>query len=281
MAIHNILVWRKKTSIKRRESRTIVRLTSNQRLQHWLLLTSFIALVLSGFALQYPDSWLAALLGGNESLRRVIHRIAAIVMLVVGAYHIAYLALSPEGKRWVRDMIPTRKDVKDLQGNLAFYLGLRDHKPAIGRFGYAEKAEYWAVIWGTFIMGLTGLMIWFKISLFSFLSRGWIDIALAIHFYEAVLATLAIVVWHFYQVIFDPDVYPLNWALVDGKVSAALYKEEHELDYYERLKQQANSADSAQNENPDGETLNEESPTSQPAIGIEAPTPITDTHNNG
>jgi cytochrome b subunit of formate dehydrogenase len=85
-------------------------------------------------------------------------------------------------------------------------------------------------------MGLTGLMIWSKISVFGFLPRWWINIALAIHFYEAVLATLAIIVWHFYQVIFDPDVYPINFAFIDGRVSEESYKEEHEL-AYEQLKQ--------------------------------------------
>ena len=85
------------------------------------------------------------------------------------------------------------------------------------------------------MMGLTGLMIWFKIGLFGFLPRGYIEIALAVHFYEAVLATLAIIVWHFYHVIFDPDVYPVNFAFVDGRMSEELYKEEHELDY-ERIK---------------------------------------------
>ena len=241
MAAHNALVWRKKALARRRQARTIVRLSANQRTQHWLLLASFIALVLSGFALQYPDSWLAWLLGSNEFLRRIIHRVAAIVMLLVGVYHLAYLAFAREGRRWVKDMIPKIKDVKDVFGNLAYYLGTRKNKPKIGRFGYAEKAEYWAVIWGTFIMGLTGLMIWFKIGVFGFLARWWIDIALAVHFYEAVLATLAIIVWHFYHVIFDPDVYPLNWAVIDGKVPEKLYQEEHELDYDE-LKARENAA---------------------------------------
>ena len=94
------------------------------------------------------------------------------------------------------------------------------------------------MVWGTIIMGLTGLMIWFKISVFGFLPRWWIEIALAVHFYEAVLATLAIIVWHFYQVIFDPDVYPINFAFIDGRVSEESYQEEHEL-AYEQLKQQA------------------------------------------
>lgn len=235
MVLHNLLIWRKKLAAKQKQPRTIVRLSPNQRIQHWLLLTSFIALVLSGFALQYPDSWPGWLLGPNEYLRRMIHRVAAVVMLAGGVYHVLYLLLVREGRQWLRDMFPRPKDISDLMGNVSYYLGLRKQKPKIARFGYAEKAEYWAVIWGTLIMGLTGLMIWFKIGIFGFLARWWIDIALAIHFYEAVLATLAIIVWHFYHVIFDPDVYPVNLAFVDGRVSEKYYQEEHELDY-DRLK---------------------------------------------
>lgn len=240
MVVHNALVWRRKAADKRkREQRTIVRLTRNQRIQHWLLLSSFILLVLSGFALQYPDSWLAWLLGSSEFFRRILHRVAAVVMMVTGTYHVLYLALSADGRQWVRDMLPRLKDVKDVVQNFGYYLGLRDARPRIARFGYAEKAEYWAVVWGTIIMGLTGLMIWFKISIFGFLQRWLIDVALAIHFYEAVLATLAIIVWHFYHVIFDPDVYPINFAFLDGRVSEELYREEHELAYEEMQQQKA------------------------------------------
>jgi len=249
MVVHNALIWRKKVVAKRRQARNIVRLSPNQRAQHWLLLTSFITLVLSGFALQYPDSWLAWLLGGSEFLRRIIHRVAAVVMILVGIYHVLYLALSKEGRLWVKDMFPRLKDVRDLIGNFAYYLGVRKEKPKFARFGYAEKAEYWAVVWGTIIMGLTGLMIWYKISVFGFLPRWWIDIALAVHFYEAVLATLAIIVWHFYQVIFDPDVYPVNFAFIDGRVSEESFKEEHEL-AYEQMKEQATQEEGMTEEMP-------------------------------
>ena len=237
MVVHNGLIWIRKAAAKKRQARQIVRLTTNQRAQHWLLLTSFIALVLSGFALQYPDSWLAALLGGSEYLRRIIHRIAAVVMLVVGVYHLVYLAMSKEGRLWLKDMLVRGKDFKDVLGNFRYYLGVSRLKPKIARFGYAEKAEYWAVVWGTIVMGLTGLMIWFKLGIFGFLPRWAIEIALAIHFYEAVLATLAIIVWHFYHVIFDPDVYPLNFAVLDGRVAEEHYREEHELAYEESLKE--------------------------------------------
>ena len=255
MFVHNALVWRKKANEKRREQRTIVRLTRSQRVQHWLLLISFGVLVLSGFALQYPGSWLAWLLGSNEDLRRVIHRAAAVVMLTTGAYHLIYLRFNQEGRSWIKDMAPRWKDVRDVLQNFGFYLGLRAAKPKIARFGYAEKAEYWAVLWGTVVMGVTGLMIWFKLGVSALLPRWWIDVALAIHFYEAVLATLAIIVWHFYHVIFDPDVYPINWALVDGRVSAELYQEEHALDY-ERMK--------------DNEQGEEASSMSQPVVTMDA-----------
>ena len=237
MLVHNALVWGRKVVARKREKRELVRLTRNQRIQHWLLLTSFIALVLSGFALQYPDSWLAAMLGSNEYLRRIIHRVAAVVMLVVGAYHLVYLGITKEGRAWMTDMLIKGKDFRDVLGNFGYYLGVSKAKPKIARFGYAEKAEYWAVLWGTLIMGLTGLMIWFKLGIFAFLPRWTIDVALWIHFYEAVLATLAIIVWHFYHVIFDPDVYPVNFAFLDGRVSEQHYREEHEL-AYEQMQEQ-------------------------------------------
>ena len=129
MVFHNALIWRKKAARRRKEQRTIVRLSRNQRVQHWLLLTSFITLVISGFALQYPDWWLAWLLGSSEVLRRVIHRVAAVVMLVVGAYHIGYLALTSEGRQWVKDMLPKVKDVKDVLQNFTLMIRLPDSRP--------------------------------------------------------------------------------------------------------------------------------------------------------
>ncbi|HET9529526.1 MAG TPA: cytochrome b/b6 domain-containing protein [Blastocatellia bacterium] len=237
MAAHNLLVWARKSAAKRRrEERTIVRMTLRQRVQHWLLLTSFIALVISGFALAYPEGWLAWMLGYSETVRRTVHRVAAVVMLVLGVYHVAYMTLTREGRQGLKDMIPRMKDIRDFVQNVRYYLGARVSRPKFARFGYAEKAEYWAVVWGTVIMGITGLMIWFEVETIRFFPRWIIDVVTAIHFYEAVLATLAIIVWHFYHVIFDPDVYPINWAFMDGRMSEELYKEDHQL-AYEELKE--------------------------------------------
>ena len=181
----------------------------SQRTQHVILALSFIALAVTGFAcsgLWLGRSW-------SQMFRSWSHRIAGVVLLVAGAYHIIYLLTKPEGRQLVKDFLPLRGC-----GDSAKYLtGLSPTKAKIGRFGYAEKMEYWAVVWGTIIMGVTGLMIWFKMDVTKFLPRWAVDVCTTIHYYEAILACLAIVVWHFYHVIFDRETYSLNWACGRGR----------------------------------------------------------------
>ncbi|MHB8519447.1 MAG: cytochrome b/b6 domain-containing protein [Limisphaerales bacterium] len=230
LLVHNILAWRKKIlEIYHTKVRTVVRMNTTQRVQHLILLVSFVILAVTGLALQYPDSWIAWLLGSDETFRRWSHRIAGVVMLVLGGFHVVYVVVTREGRQLLKDFLPAPKDARDLAANARYLLQSRAPKPRFGRFGYAEKIEYWAVVWGTIIMGVTGLMIWFKIDVTRFLPRWAVDVATTVHYYEAILAILAIIVWHFYHVIFDPDVYPFNWAWWDGKVSAHWYREEHPL----------------------------------------------------
>ncbi len=230
MLLHNLVIWRAKAIARHRaEGPLVTRMTTNQRWQHLLLLVSFIVLVVTGFALKYPDSWLAVALGMSERLRSLTHRIAGVVMIGAGVYHIVYIALTRSGRQLIIDFVPQPKDASDAWGTMRYYLGLSPRKPKFSRFTYAEKAEYWALVWGIVLMAITGIMMWAKVSVGDLLARWWVDAATAIHFYEAVLATLAIVVWHFYQVFFDPDVYPMNWAWWDGKMSRKHYEEEREL----------------------------------------------------
>jgi len=231
MLLHNLIIWRRKAVLRRSvEHRLITRMSAQQRIQHIILLVSFFTLVLTGFALKYPDSWFAALLGMNEKVRSITHRVAGIFLITVGVYHIIYIAFTREGRRLLRDCFPVPKDATDAWGTIRYYLGLSRTRPEFARFNYAEKAEYWALVWGLIVMAGTGIMLWAKVVFGNLLPRWWLDIATAIHFYEAILATLAIIVWHFYQVFFDPDAYPMNWAWWDGKMSFEHYREEHGLD---------------------------------------------------
>jgi formate dehydrogenase gamma subunit len=231
MLVHNGLSFGKKIVARYRAAHfTILRMDLSQRIQHIVLAASFIVLAVTGFALKFPDSWLGKAMGSSEAFRRWTHRVAGIVLLAAGAYHLIYLVATRPGRALLKDLFPVKKDLQDLGQNARYLTGMSSAKPKFKRFSYVEKMEYWAVIWGTIIMGVTGLMIWFKIDVTRFLPRWAVDVALTIHFYEAILACLAILVWHFYSVIFDPDVYPLNWACWNGKVTKHWHEEEHPLE---------------------------------------------------
>jgi cytochrome b subunit of formate dehydrogenase len=231
MLLHNLIMWRRKALLARDAShRAVTRMTRQQRIQHLIMLTSFIVLVITGFALKYPDSWFASMLSLGERMRGWIHRIAGAVLIAVGFYHMIYLAITKEGRKLVIDFFPKPKDATDALRTMQHYARLGGKRPEFGRFTYAEKAEYWALVWGLFVMATTGIALWAKVIVGNLLPRWWLDVATAIHFYEAVLATLAIIVWHFYQVFLDPDVYPMNWAWWDGRMSVEHYREEHGMD---------------------------------------------------
>jgi len=231
MLLHNFIIWRAKVIARRKlEHRFVTRMPLHFRWQHAALLFSFFLLVLTGFALKFPDSWFASLLSLGERMRHLLHRIAAVILIGVSVFHFVDAIVTRQGRRLVRDLFPTIDDLKGAWENLTYYLGFSNRKPEFARFNYAEKAEYWALVWGMFVMAGTGIMLWAKVSVGNHLPRWWLDVATAIHYYEAVLATLAIVVWHFYQVFLDPDVYPMNWAWWDGKMSLHHYQEEHGLD---------------------------------------------------
>lgn len=250
MFLHNAVVWRRKMVVRRNSARrTIVRMDARQRLQHWLILSSFITLAVTGFALKYPESPLAWLLGSSEAVRRTGHRVAAIVLLAAGFYHLWYIAASKDGRRLFLDFLPSLQDLRDLKTNLFYHLGWSEQPPRFARFTYGEKAEYLALIWGTFLMAVTGLVMWFKLWAGAWFGGATVDIATAIHFYEAILAVLAILVWHFYQVMFDPDVYPLDWTFWDGRISEERAHHHHPLAYADS--RQDESAADAEGEQPE------------------------------
>jgi len=231
MLLHNFLVWRWTAIQERRLGEPqVVRMTPNQRWQHIVLLSSFFVLVLTGFALKYPDSGFAAFLGMSERVRGITHRVAGVILTCAGFYHLFYMFFWREGRSLVRDMLPVFEDLKDLQSSLLFHLGRSETMPRFRRFNYAEKAEYWALLWGTVIMGVTGVMLWAKVFFGNLLPRWWLDVATAVHFYEALLATLAVVIWHFYHVFFHPEAHGMNWSWWDGNIALSHYREMHPLD---------------------------------------------------
>ncbi len=265
MALHNILDFlkkiRRKLAIQKGEEleiqvahRLYVRMSLHERLQHAVLVLSFVALVVTGFMLRYPEAWwvvgIRQLSSRAFDLRGLAHRVAGVVMLAGGAWHLWYLAFTRPGRRLFMDLLPRWNDVTDPWKVLKYNLGLAPDKPAFGRFCYIEKAEYWALVWGTLLMGATGAILWFENASMGWFTKLGFDAARTVHFYEAVLATLAIIVWHLYFVIFNPDVYPMNLAWLTGRMSEKEMMEEHPLQLEEMKATERAAEDSPDADDP-------------------------------
>jgi thiosulfate reductase cytochrome b subunit len=178
-------------------------------------MASFPTLVVTGFALKYPESWWAKPLLMWESstgVRGGLHRTAAIAMIAAILFHFVHLALKRKDRSFVWAMIPTIEDASDMLHVFRFNLGFTKEEPQFAKFNYAEKMEYWAFMWGTMVMALSGFLLWFNNFTLRHFPKWVSDAATAVHWYEALLATFSILIWHFYLVIFDPMVYPMDTA---------------------------------------------------------------------
>jgi cytochrome b subunit of formate dehydrogenase len=205
------------------------RMNANAIFQHSILIVSFGVLVLTGFALRYSDAWLFTTMfgwDGGFGVRGVIHRVAAGLFVFSILWHMLFLR-THDGSAFRRGMWPSMKDVREFWQTMQFNLDRRSEKPALGRFSFMEKAEYWALVWGSVVMVLTGFFLWFDNLAVRLFPKGFLDVMLVIHFYEAWLATLAIAIWHSYGTVFKPGVYPGNPSWYTGTMPREMYEEEH------------------------------------------------------
>jgi len=213
-------------------TRFFQRFTLNQRLQHVILLISMILLIITGLPLKYSDSGISQalvnLMGGWE-MRAIIHRIGAVLLGGLGIYHvIMYLVFA---RKRPYKIMPRKKDFKDFVQQVKYYFGKAEH-PKYDRYTWREKFEYWAVFWGTLIMGVTGIIMMYpEQSQQLFGSIGWVEVAWIAHSNEALLAILAIIIWHLWNAHFHPKRFPGSKVWINGKISEKDMKEEHLLEY--------------------------------------------------
>lgn len=201
-----------------------IRMFGFERALHAMLMVSFLVLAWTGFQLTYPDEWWSRpfLQWENTwSVRGTVHRAASVLFLLAGAIHVISLATSIRLRVHWRNLWPRPSDIGHALRSFAYNLGLRSSRPRHSGYTFVEKAEYWAVAWGGVVMGATGLLLWADNLTLKWFPKQVLDAAVALHFYEAVLACLSIVVWHFYVVIFDPDVYPVDTAFITGRTVRA------------------------------------------------------------
>ncbi len=264
MALHNAIDFRRRWIDRRARARagapdeapgrqkSFVRFTIGERIQHWTLAGSFTVLVISGFALKFVWGVPFVNAADSETVRALVHRGAATLFMALAVYHVGYLVVSKRGRSMARAMLPrvrswrdtlcavgccirlgpaSAADWRDLLQMVRYNLGLTPERPRFGRFSYAEKMEYLALVWGSLIMIATGLILWFEVPFLNRVPFWGFQLATLVHYFEAILATLAIVVWHFYFTMLNPDVFPLSKVMITGKIS----RHEMELDHAHEL----------------------------------------------
>lgn len=199
------------------------------RIEHAILAISFTVLTITGipqkYALEQWAQWTIEAMGGIEFIR-IVHRWAAILLVVGSIYHLFTSAYRFFVKHERMRMLPEKKDWQDLVQTVKHNLGFSDEAPRMGKFNFGEKVEYWAVVWGTAIMAITGFMLWNPIAMTVFLPGEFIPAAKAAHGGEALLAVLSILIWHMYNV----HLKHFNPSMFTGNLPRHQMEEEHALE---------------------------------------------------
>jgi formate dehydrogenase subunit gamma len=236
------------------------RSTVNQRLQHIILATCVIILVLTGMPLKFHDAfwapYLYALFGGIK-VAPIIHKTAGCILMLLFVYHIIYLSctiyfgqIAPLRKKKefsigkllklmaTQPLMPNRKDLKDIVQLFKYLLFLTDRRPQGDEFTWKNKFDYWAPFWGIPVLGISGLIMWNKEFATRFLPGEIINYALIAHSDEALLAALFLFIWHWYNVHFKTSVFPMGTVFITGYLSEKLMVEDH-YEYYEKIMKKA------------------------------------------
>ena len=238
-----------------RDDEVFLRMNLAERVQHILLIVSFSLLVVTGLPLMFYELRIFKSIFSIENAftyRGILHRVAAIVLIVDMAWHSGYTRLTRRGRDNFKEMIPRLKDGLDAVVLFGYNVGLSrwltrkgilrkffdrhpfwmfENPPEYGRYNFIEKLEYLSVAWGSIVMILSGFFMW-NVELSLKIFPLWVhDIFVIAHGYEAMLAFLAIIIWHMYNVHLNPEVFPMSKIWLNGKISGHELKTLHALEY--------------------------------------------------
>jgi cytochrome b subunit of formate dehydrogenase len=233
------------TGRPRHDKREFVRFTRHERATHGIMIVSFIALSLTGLTLKFSYTpWAAKVswfLGGFQTCG-YIHRTAAVVMFFNFASHLIglYKLRERKYKSWFdlifgeNSMIPGPNDLKEFIGTLKWFVGAGE-RPNYGRWTYWEKFDYFAVFWGVFVIGGTGLTLWFPVFFTRILPGWFINVATIVHSDEALLATGFIFTVHFFNTHLRPEKFPMDTTVFTGRMKLAELKRDKPREYQNLL----------------------------------------------
>jgi len=255
-----------------RDEEIFIRMNLTERIQHFILIITFFVLIVTGLPLIFYEikflKWIFSL-QGSFYIRGILHRIAAVALILNLIWHILYTLFTPRGRNNFKEQIPKFKDFKDAFEIFWLNLGLTrflyrrgilkkffdshpywlfENQPQFGRYNFIEKFEYWAVGWGSVVMVISGFFMWnveLSLSLFPL----WVhDILVIVHGYDAMLAFLAVIIWHMYNVHQNPEVFPMSKVWLNGKIAGRELRILHPLEYQKILKERKKALEARQKE---------------------------------
>jgi formate dehydrogenase gamma subunit len=212
---------------------TIRRFSTHRIIEHWLAIITFTILVITGLAQKFNSlevsQWLILKLGGIDSVR-LIHRYTGVVFLTITILHIIIGIIGVVFKKWQPSIVINKKDFTDAIQNIKYYIGIENHSAICDRYDYKQKFVYWIVIISGLLMIVTGLTLWFPTVVTRFLPGEIIPTAKVMHTNQAFLVFLIIAIWHIYDSIFSPEVFPLDTSIFTGYISRERMMREHPLE---------------------------------------------------
>lgn len=224
----------KENSRKGARPLSVERFTRRQRVEHLIVALLFFLLVLTGLPQKFHEAgwagWIVQGIGGLDVMRW-LHRAAGVLFSAFTVYFVGYVVIDILRGRAAPTMLPVPADLRELYHSLLWSAGLRRRRPPAARFDYRQKFEFWGMVMGGWVMVATGLILYFPIVTARWLPAQVIPAAKTAHSNEALLALLVIVLWHLYATIFHPSVFPLDRAMLDGRITLDRLKEEHPLEY--------------------------------------------------
>ncbi len=217
-----------------------------QRWQHFVMMITFFTLALTGMALKFSYAgWAHAIswiLGGGQSMG-YIHRVAAVALLSLFAYHLVTLVKRKAAEKlsWKQmvtgpdTLMFTPTDIKQIWQSFMWFFGWGE-RPKYGRYTYWEKFDYFAVFWGVMVIGSTGLFLWFPEFFTRVIPGAMINVATIVHSDEALLAVAFIFTIHFFNTHFRPDKFPMDPVIFTGRVPIEEFKFDKPAEYEELVK---------------------------------------------
>ena len=225
-----------------------VRFSKKQRIEHFVVMTTFVLLALTGFPQKFYEAgashFLVKIFGGLDGAR-LVHRVSGFLFAALTFFHLSAAILSTLQHKMKMTLVPDRQDFKDAVQQLRYYLGLENQEAKFDRFDYRQKFEYWGLVLGGLVMIATGFILYYPMLVARFLPGELIPMAKVAHSNEGLMAFLVVITWHIYNAHLAPGIFPFDPAIFTGKIPLERLRHEHRREYDRLYGSDAKTAEAA------------------------------------